>query len=146
MRIQKIKSFLNELGCVIEKEIVEQEVLIVTSSELGLKNLLIDLEGEQIIFSLTLGEIKNEFPIYADTRSLTRLEVMEICMEFNNPLSEDNMKTGQFALSGNKLMFSEQEFLESMDLKSFENVMTGFSEVLLEKFDFIDYVVESKGE
>jgi len=146
-KIMQIRSHIADMGMVIEKELPEQEVFIVSASELGLKNLVIDLEDEQILFKLSLGTLKDTFEDI-DGKPVSRQDIEREFFKLNNPFYEGGMKTGQFTLDEldeNVLVFAEQEFLNSMDLESFKNVVTGFSEVLVEKIDFIQYATESKG-
>jgi hypothetical protein len=145
-KLMDIRNFISDMGMVIEKEIPEHEVFIVSSVKLGLKNLVIDLEDEQILFKLQLGTLKSTFDD-VDGQTITRSDIEREFLKLNNPFYEGGMKTGQFALDETNediLIFTEQEFLESMDLKSFQNVIEGFSEVLVDKIDFIQFVIESK--
>jgi len=144
----KIKNYVLELGMVIDKEITEHEILIVSSQQYGFKNLVIDLEEELILFKLRLGYMKDTFD-KVEGKEVTRAEVEKEFARLNNPFYEGGMTTGQFTwdeADDNILVFAEQEFLRTLDGKSLENILTGFSDVLIDKIDFITYATVSNVE
>jgi len=143
---ERVRSYVSDMGMVIDKEMAEHEVLIVSSKNLGLKNLVVDLEGEQVLFKLRLGKMKDTFE-QLEGKEVTRHEVEKEFTRLNNPFYEGGMKTGQFTwdeADDDILIFAEQEFLPSMSKESFENVVKGFSEVLVDKIDFIQYATQSQ--
>jgi len=147
-KVNEVRKFIIESNIEIVKEIPEHEVFIVTSSELGLKNLVIDLEDDQILFKIQLGELKDTFED-VDGTSVSRSDVEKEFMKLGNPFYEGGLKTGQFSLdevNENMLVFVEQEFLPSLTIESFQNVVNGFSETLVDKIDFIQYAIKIKEE
>lgn len=142
---ERVKQFVSNLDMVVEKELREHEVLIVSSKKLGLKNLVIDLEDDQVLFKLRLGRMKNDFEDIEGT-AVSRYDVEKEFSKLNNPFYEGGMKTGQFTWDESDediLVFAEQEFLPSMTQESFENVLNGFSEVLVDKIEFIQYATQT---
>lgn len=146
-KMMDIRSYIDDMGMVVVKEIPEHEVFIVSSAELGLSNLVIDMEEDQVLFKLQLGTLKDSFEDI-DGQAVTRADIEREFLRMNNPFYEGGMKTGQFALdemNENMLVFTEQEYLPSFNGDSFKNVVTGFSEVLVDRIEFIQYATVSKG-
>lgn len=142
--VQRVKRFIVKSGMYIEKEIPEQEVFIVSSAKLGLKNLIIDLEDNHVLFYIRIGKMKNH--VLTPKKNFTKEEILTALMEMNNPLS-GALQSGQFVIDTedkNMLGFGEQHLLESFDYVEFVDTVEGISNGISRNFDIIEKIIETK--
>ena len=139
-RSEMIKDYIARMGMVVNKEIEDKEILIVSSVDLGLNNLIIDLENNHILFYLKLGTFKT------DSNGSVPVETLTNLLQMNNPLS-GMLTSGQFVIDTvdeNILGFGEQQLLSTLDFEEFEDVINGFSTNLSGHIDFINSILIKK--
>lgn len=139
-RIGKIQGYASQMGLTVESINEKEEIVVVSSPELGLKNLLIDIEGDNVLFYIEIGKIKGD---------VDRVDLYETLLQKYNNVTTGMLSTGQFCLhTENKdvLVMCEQHLLKDMDFSEFAGMVNGFSMNLLLNIDLIKLVIEREGK
>ena len=110
---KKVKEYIMDLGLEIDKEIPEDEILIIQDESQGLKNLIIDCESPILIIEQFILEIKNE-----------NMEIFKRLLQMNRELVH-----GAFVLeeSGSKLLFRDTLQLENLDFNEIKASINALS-------------------
>jgi len=61
LKFQDVKRMVLDLGLTIKDEIPEEEMLIVDDEDRGIKNMVIDCEGEILIIEQPIGKVKEMY-------------------------------------------------------------------------------------
>ena len=155
--INKIRDYIAKMGLVVEKEIPEKEIFLVSSVELGLSAMIIDLEGDIVAFQVRLGKLKESATIRkgdlnialagdeADEQiELNAVDILGTLMQMNDALNFQ-MTTGQFGLTSDgtgTLTISEQQLLATLDYEEFEDVVNGIVATMTQKLKFLQSICE----
>ncbi|NQX81654.1 MAG: molecular chaperone Tir [Flavobacteriaceae bacterium] len=125
-RFLKVKNFLLELEYNIVSEEKENELLIVEKENSGIKNLVIDCEGDILILELALFENSNPKP-----------EMYKHFLMMNREIIH-----GAIALDskGDKVFFRDTLQLENLDMNELEGTLNSLELFLSENAnDIINY-------
>lgn len=103
---EKVKTYLAELGFVVEKEIAAEEIVIISDEKRGLNHFIIDCEGSLLVMEQHIFDLPK-----ADFKTLKRLMQMS-----------RRIVHGAFVLddSGRKVLFRDTLELETLDLRELE--------------------------
>lgn len=117
----RVKEFVVELGFSIDKEIPEEEIVIVNDEERGISNLVMDCEDSVLVLEQLILELKE-----ADAAVYQRI------LQVNRELV-----FGAFVLDeeGNKLVYRNTLALENLDLNELESTINALSLGLAENGD-----------
>ena len=117
----RVKEFVVELGFSIDKEIPEEEIVIVNDEERGISNLVMDCEDSVLVLEQLIMELKE-----ADAAVYQRI------LQVNRELV-----FGAFVLDeeGKKLVYRNTLALENLDLNELESTINALSLGLAENGD-----------
>lgn len=117
-----VKDFVLELGLAIDKEIPEEEIVIVNDEERGVQNLVIDCEETVLV----LEQLILKFDSGADAQIYERILQMNRDLVF-----------GAFVLNedGESLLYRNTLALENLDLNELDSTISALSLGLAENGD-----------
>lgn len=117
----RVKGFVTELGLAIEREIPEEEIVIVSDEERGVRNLVIDCEESVLVLEQLILELREP-----DAATCRRLLQMNRHLVF-----------GAFVLDeeGGRLLYRNTLALENLDLNELESTVNALSLGLAEHGD-----------
>jgi len=118
---EKVKGFVVELGFTINREIPEEEIVIVDDAERGISHLVIDCEEPILVLEQLIMELEK-----ADAAVYRRI------LQINRELV-----FGAFALDeeGRRLLYRNTLALENLDLNELESTINALSLGLAENGD-----------
>jgi hypothetical protein len=115
---EKIKQFVQELELTVDQELVEEEMVIVSDEENGIKNLYIDCEDPIVIFEqVVMKTPKNPGDFFKRLLQINRTLVH-----------------GAFALDekGETVLFRDTLQVENLDKNEFEGAISALSLAMAE--------------
>ncbi|WP_456327274.1 YbjN domain-containing protein [Archaeoglobus sp.] len=115
---QDVKRMVLDLGLSIKQEIPEEELIVVEDEERGIKNMIVDCEGEILIIEQPIGKVKEKYYGWF--------------LEKNRELP-----FGAFALdSENKIIVFRQTLrLDTLDMEELESTINSIEMFLAEHGD-----------
>ena len=118
----QVKEYVLELGFQIEREIPEEEIIIVNDDERGIHNLIIDGEEDVLVLEQLIIQLAQD----------TSAEVYRRILQMNRELV-----FGAFVLNeaGDTLLFRNTLALENLDLNELESSINALSLGLAENGD-----------
>lgn len=110
---ERVKEYVVELDFTIEKEIPEEEIVIVDDEERGIHRLVIDCEDQVLVLEQLIMELEK-----ADAAVYRRI------LQINRELV-----FGAFVLDekGNRLLYRNTLALENLDLNELESTINALS-------------------
>ena len=117
-----VKNYILERGFQIDKEIPEEEIVIIHDEERGVRNLVIDCEEDVLVVEQLI------IPLQAEAGSQVYRRILQMNRE---------LVYGGFALNetGDKLVFRNTLALENLDLNELESTINALSLGLAENGD-----------
>ena len=117
-KFDQVKSYLSNLGFVIQLEDAESELVVVTDEDHGFNHLVIDCEEPLLIFEQYIGHIKND-----NGDSYKRL------LQINRELVH-----GAFVLDSeeNRLLFRDTLEVDNLDENEVKGTLTALSLAMVE--------------
>jgi hypothetical protein len=114
----KVKDFVYDLEFTIEHEDKAEEMLVISNEEVGISNLILDIEEPILIFEQFIFELKDKSP-----------EVLESLLKKNREIIH-----GAFVLddTGSKVIFRDTLQLENLDMNEFEGTINSLSILMSE--------------
>ena len=109
-----VKDFVLELGLAIDKEIPEEEIVIVNDEERGVQNLVIDCEETVLVLEQLILKFDSE----------ANAQVFERILQMNRDLV-----FGAFVLNedGKSLLYRNTLALENLDLNELDSTISALS-------------------
>ena len=115
--LQKVKNYLLELGYPVVEENPEEEILVVSFEEMGLKNLVLDCEELILVIEQFILKIKTE-----------KIETYKSLLQINRELVH-----GAFVLDqSNNLVFRDTLRIQSLDLEELRASIYSLSVAIVE--------------
>ena len=113
-RFEQVKEYVLELGLVIDREIPEDEIVVVNDTERGIQNLVIDCEDDVLVLEQLIME----------SGHIAKSEVFKRILQMNRELVY-----GAFVLNeeGNTLIYRNTLALENLDLNELESTINALS-------------------
>jgi hypothetical protein len=118
---ERVKEYVVELGFSIDREIPEEEIVIVNDEERGIRSLVIDCEEEVLVLEQLIMELDGaEASVYRRILQINR-----------------ELVYGAFVLNeeGNTLLYRNTLALENLDLNELESTINALSLGLAENGD-----------
>lgn len=115
---ERVKEYVTELGYAIDREVPDEEILVIQDENSGINNLIVDCEDEIVI----LEQFIFELPV-------TSVEVLTRLLQINRELVH-----GALALDeqGTRVIFRDTLQLENLDLNELEASIKALSLMLAE--------------
>ncbi|MCP4481566.1 MAG: YbjN domain-containing protein [bacterium] len=123
VKFEDVKNYLYTMGCQIEFESPEEEILVVTDESKGIKDLIIDCESPIIILEQVIFDIKTESTAMFKTLLKWNREIIHGAFVIND--------------SGDKLIFRDTLQLENLDFNELEGSINALGLALAEYSDQI---------
>lgn len=118
---ERVKDLVTELGYPIDREVPDQEVLVVSDEDSGINNLIIDCEDDIVILEQFILKLPT-----SDAAALKRL------LQINRELVHGALVLDE---SGEKVIFRDTLQLENLDMNELEASIKSVSLMLGEHAD-----------
>lgn len=111
---EKVKGYVLELGLCISEEHPQEEILIIDEPERGIRNLILDCEGDILVLEQLILQLAPQAPIQAYRRLL----------QMNRELVHGALVLDE---RGERLLFRDTLALDNLDLNELEATLNALS-------------------
>lgn len=115
---ERVKDYVTELGYSVEKELPDEQILVIDDEDSGIHNLLIDCEEEIVILEQFILELPGN-----EAQTLQRL------LQINRELVHGALALDE---TGTRVIFRDTLQLENLDLNELEASIKALSLMLAE--------------